>query len=91
MCYFILLFYGCRSYITFHAVSKGWRQTIFRMLIPGTVTKIKLKLKKLQYKLVKLETYLGLSHCRFDFAFFGAVRAPNTLSLIEEIAMLCQA
>ena len=48
MCYFVLLFYGCRSYITFHAVSKGWRQTIFRMLTPGTVTEIKLKLKKLQ-------------------------------------------
>ena len=59
---------------------KGWCQTIFRMLTPGTVTEIKLKLKKLQKKWVKLETYLGLSHCRFDFAFSGAARAPITLS-----------
>ena len=29
---------------------------------------------------MKLETYLGLLHCRFDFAFSGAARAPITLS-----------
>ena len=56
------------------------------MLTPGTVTEIKLKLKKLQKKWVKLETYQGLSHCRFDFDFVpGSFGTPIIYLVAESI------